>query len=747
MRSFINESPETSKLVPTYRIAWRVIRPILPWLVFFLFILWGWRLENLFTSIPAFGDNLESLWTIDWWYQSLIVEGHSPAHTQAIFHPEGWQTSSQSYSPVLLLSTIPLTFLGGAAFAYNAVVLLLLALSFAGVYRLARTLSASMWIAILAGLLSTFWGFLWLRLAGHWQILWGVAFLPWMAWSLELSLKSPEKSKRWLLLTGFLWALSIGGSLYFIFLGGLVVVGWIIGQLLGHRINIRQAISSVLLALVTAGLLSLPFFYWFWIGIRKYNSPLPDIVFLDSFGASLNSLPIPALGHPWLGSISRVLYTGPRDESGVANLGLVTFVFVLASLALAWKVKRWRPLVVLFLVGLILATGPTVKWNGESVNSSLFRPINVAIWRLGHQLKPEVFPSEQPPPEFEEAIPMPGYLLAAAVPYWEGARTTSRYMLVAGVGFFLLAALAIKRLRPLWLQLLVAAILIVEVVPRPIRGVAYPPVSHPAFESLSGQSLGEDGSIDLRALDNERLYLPISGETVFATGYHDHSTAAGAGSVFPAHAIFLRNWLFSHAQPLNNDEFIDLLRGYDVRFLLIHMTGDYERQHLENARKNPELNYVDCFSAPAGRTPWSYPICVLEVRSNSPETINVRLERGWSDTEDWGVWAEGDESLIRWIATSEQDHSLNIEAFPHCLENERQTLTLSIQEEELAHHEWQSCENRLETIVIPQAFVDIGWNSLSFDYGYSARPIDVTGGENPDPRPLSLGFTRIEIAP
>ena len=732
---------------PTNHPAWRVARLLFPWICFGLMLAWVWRLDDFFTTIPAFGDNLESVWTIDWWYQSLAVNGESPAFTGAVFHPEGWQTSSQSYGPLLLLSTIPLTFLGGVGFAYNAMVLMLTALTFAGVYRLARILETPIWLSILAGLLMTFWGFLLLRIAGHWQMLWGFAFLPWMAWSLEQSLKSSRRSKIWLLVTGILWALAIGGSLYFIFLGGLLVLGWIVGQFLGRRISIRQAFINTMIVTLSAGILSLPVFYWFWSGIQKYNSPLPDIFFLNEFGASANSVPIPFLGHPWLGSISRVIYTGPPDESGIANLGLAAFVFVLVSLALAWKVKQRPSLLILFFAGLILAIGPTLKWNGESVSTSLFRPINSVVWQLGHELKPAVFPSELPPPEFEDAIPMPGLILAATVPYYEGARTTSRYMLVSAVGFFLLAALGIKRLRPLWIQLLIAAILIVEIIPPPLRGVPFLPESHPAFDWLAGQSLGDDGIIDLQALDEHRLLLTISGETVFATEYHGQSTASGVGSVFPSHAVFLRNWLFSSPQPFIDDEFVPLLRGYGIRYVLLHMAGDYEERHLESAKANPELVVLDCFPTPTGRTPWSYPICVLKVLPSTPETINVQLEKGWSETENWGVWAEGDESQIRWITTSTQDQSIVIEGFPFCLEDQKQTLTLSIKGQELAHYEWQNCESWLEAIIIPEELVDIGWNSLLLEYGYSAKPVDVTGGENPDPRPLSIGFSRVEVNP
>jgi hypothetical protein len=310
-----------------------------------------------------------------------------------------------------------------------------------------------------------------------------------------------------------------------------------------------------------------------------------------------------------------------------------------------------------------------------------------------------------------------------------------------------MAAMGIKRLNPKWLQILAAVILLVEIIPPPVSGVPYPPEIHPAHEWLSGQSLGEEGIIDLQALDSERLLLPIGGSTVYATGYHAQSTAAGVGSVFPQHGFFLREWLSSNSNPFGRDEFITLLRGYHIRYILLHMVGENEQNFLEDAKANGDLAYQFCYPPPVGRTPWPYPICVFEITPASSNAFSVHFDGGWSEEEEWGIWAEGDASQIRWIATEKRNHFLTVEAFPNCLDSEGQTIRLTTNEEQLAYYEWQDCENWSETVVIPEDLVDVGWNVLNLIYGFSARPIDVTGGENPDPRPLSVGFTRIEVAP
>ncbi len=732
---------------PNSRAIWRILRLLLPWVSFFIILAWGWRLESVFRSVPAYGDNLEALWGIKWWYESLVGQHQSPAFTSVVFHPGGWQASTQAYGPLIYLASIPFTHLAGEAFSHNVIVLLLFALTFAGVYRLARILEGTRFIATLAALLSTFWGFRWLRLAGHWQILWGAALLPWMVWALEKYVSSGGKSRLWLVVTGLLWAVAISGSLYFIFIGGFVLFGWLLGQVLGRRKKIRQALLNLLLVIIVAGLFSLPAFYWFWLGIQNDATTLYDINVLNAYGASLNSLPVPFLGSPWLGSFSTLVYSGPADESGVANLGVAASLVVIISAVAAWRVKVWRPLLVIILIGLLFTVGPTLKWNGETVSLPLLRPVNRLIWGIGHQLKPDVFSSEQLPQIYETAIPMPGMLAAAFIPFWEGARTVSRYVFVTGTGFFVLAALAVGRLRRSWIQVIVAAILLVEILPPPVRGAPYPPLSHPVFNWLSTQSLEDQGIIDLKAQGNNKLLLPISAETLFATQYHGQPTAAGVGSVWPAHGLYLREWLSQKQDPFGDAEFVTLLREYQVRYLLLHMIGDDEQQLLEQARTNSDLKLLACHSNTAGRTPWPYPICVLEVQSPSPAGINIFLADGWSKAEDWGVWAEGEKSRLGWVATTGGDRQLELEAFPFCLDDVRQTLSIFVKDRQLTHIGWEGCENRHLEITIPGEIVEIGWNQIDFHYGFAARPVDVTSGENSDPRPLSLGFSKLEVYP
>jgi hypothetical protein len=87
------------------------------------------------------------------------------------------------------------------------------------------------------------------------------------------------------------------------------------------------------------------------------------------------------------------------------------------------------------------------------------------------------------------------------------------------------------------------------------------------------------------------------------------------------------------------------------------------------------------------------------------------------------------------------------EAFPFCLDDIQQTLSIFVRDRQLTHVEWEGYENRHLEITIPGEIVEIGWNQIDFQYGFAARPVDVTSGENTDPRPLSLGFSLLEEYP
>ena len=64
----------------------------------------------------------------------------------------------------------------------------------------------------------------------------------------------------------------------------------------------------------------------------------------------------------------------------------------------------------------------------------------------------------------------------------------------------------------------------------------------------------------------------------------------------------------------------------------------------------------------------------------------------------------------------------------------------------LQEHHWQACEPWSGEIEIPGDLMRVGWNELALRYDYAARPSEVTQGANPDPRLLSVGFSKLAIS-
>jgi hypothetical protein len=323
-------------------------------------------------------------------------------------------------------------------------------------------------------------------------------------------------------------------------------------------------------------------------------------------------------------------------------------------------------------------------------------------------------------------------ILTALVPYWDAARTVNRFALLGGLGLIVLAAQGLQRF-PRVAQYLLAAIWLIEVLPMPTGNYPMPERPHPAYEWLAQQELGDEGIVDL-------LYptIYIRGETLFATWFHRTPTAAGVGSFWPQHTFFLWQLFVEYPQTLSTPDVYIILEQYDVRYLFLHLKGTNEHDMWDAVSNNPAFRPVDCFAPPDEPSPWAYPICVAEVVP-SGSSIQVIRQEGWSGLETWGVWAQADRSQALWLATSQTDHTLSLEAFPLCLPDRQQDISIAVNGTRLSSYHWQACESWSQEIVVPAAVVTPGWNTLTFDYGYAAS-------SEGDPRPLAVGFTRLEVA-
>ncbi|MGH2538394.1 MAG: hypothetical protein ACRDHL_13440, partial [Candidatus Promineifilaceae bacterium] len=373
-------------------------------------------------------------------------------------------------------------------------------------------------------------------------------------------------------------------------------------------------LSAGLTSLVAAGLAS-PTLLWFWDGLRAAGASFHTIEQVNQWGVSINSLPLPFVGHPVLRPLVQRLYQGPGDETHVANLGLLASLLALFSLPAALRQKRWLAPLLLVAAGVVLALGLTLKWDGSSFALPALRPLNELIWGLGHRLKPEFFIAGRPPDPFGAAVPLPGLLLAAVVPYWEGARVMARYLLLAGLGLFLLAGFGLSRLRHNWLKVFLSAGLLFEIVPHAQNGQPFPPQSHPAFAWLQQPAAADGAVIDLQVPAPHTFDLAGGGAIVWATYIHDRPTMAGTSAFFPDSTTHLRAWLLAHPHPFDEPDFAAKLRNVRVRFLVVHMGTSLSHALVAEASGNKQFGPPHCLAPAKGPSPWLYPICIIEVLS------------------------------------------------------------------------------------------------------------------------------------
>lgn len=216
--------------------------------------------------------------------------------------------------------------------------------------------------------------------------------------------------------------------------------------------------------------------------------------------------------------------------------------------------------------------------------------------------------------------------------------------------------------------------------------------------------------------------------------------------MLPTHTDYLIDWFATHPDLVNEDDFPWLLRGYGIRYVLLHMGNTPTEPMSRLATGTADLKAVGCFEAVSG-PPWDYPICVLEVTPPVSPAINVHMAGNWPEAEEWGIWAMGRKSRIRWISTNGKEDHFVIEAFPHCIEGQPQQMDLVVDEQIIASHHWDSCDSWRGVIAVPEELVQVGWNEMTLNFAQAERPVDVTGGQNPDTRELSVGFTRFELMP
>jgi hypothetical protein len=370
---------------------------------------------------------------------------------------------------------------------------------------------------------------------------------------------------------------------------------------------------------------SAPILILYEISSRQDGSEPSNISDVEIWGISPNNLFDVAPAHPipLLRQLSTALYSGPTDESGVNQLGLVTGLLALFGVIVIWRKHRERSgLLWLVGVGLILSLGVLLRWNGQELTAPIFQPVNTLLWRLGRALKPGIFTTSAPQPPFDRGIPLPGFLLAAVVPFFESARVMARYVMVAELGLVVVAAIGLQHM-PAAGRWLLALVWVVEGLPWS-TGPGVPITTlkpHPAFEWLAAQPMAEGENI----IDITYPTVMLGGEILYATQFHHKPTVSGVGSFIPQNVRLLWKYLIDDSaqhggQAMGGQDIVAMLGQYNVRYVLFHIKDAKSNVMWSLAQRNPELRAIRCFDPAPGPSPWNYPICIAEVL---PLPINV----------------------------------------------------------------------------------------------------------------------------
>ncbi len=719
------------------------LRKNAPLIILILGLLYAWRPDNWFTQIPTYGDNLEVVWGSEW-YLAHLADPASALHYPLTYYPTGWDVRTFPQGLGVFLITVPLTALGGAAFAINMSGIIAICVAFAGVYFLLNRHISSL-SASVGAFLYAFWDF---RYLAHFNIFFGTALLPWIIFFLEKGRTTEKRRWAWFIAAGALWGLAANMSLYFIWFGAIVTLLWLVGQRLAHGISWHELLSVALSVIAVFLIVALPGVILF-LQSSSTGTSFFNIYHLSSWSASLNSIFIPSIAHPVLKPLARVIHTGVLSgEAGGGNVGLLTAIIVLIGF---WRVPNKRylaPIIILMATGFILGLGPFLKWNSHLLKSELMRDLNEVLWMLAYKLKPELIVAPEPRPEFAETIPLPEFFMATIVPFWEGVRTVSRFILIGGLGFFLIVAFSLDQIKYRWLKFLLAGLVLFEAlsVPFSLHGVSVEIDLHDAYQWLRDQKMTGEAMVDLQAVAPGTALLYKNPSILWSSTKHGKFNASGTGSVWPEHTIFLQTWLNENQLAANPATSGKLLASYDIRYLFLHMTNNFAHEIVQDLIETNAFILIRCFDPPNEMSPWNYPICVLENGSLIPGNEKpLFYKNGWGGLEPWGIWGTDEASRLDWIATEKRDYQFTFNATPYCINGYRQELDVYANGEPIFAHKWSNCEPIEISLVLPKGELEVGWNNIIFEYGYSAKPNDITSGAVNDQRNLAVAFDEMAI--
>lgn len=696
-----------------------------PWLAFLALALWVFPLKGIGQGVASYGDPLEILWSVEQHCRAL-GEGRVFLRAPEVLYPFGLDLRLYLHWMGVNLFFTPFCLFPNHIAALNFLTLASVAGIYGGSLFAGRKLLNLSWASsTLAALSLTFFPLQFFQTYEHINKLFGMVALVWL-WVVLLRIASaPDPPRKFQGLgPGLLWGVSILFSLYFFWLGFLLVI-----FLLGKRLVQQKGFALTFFG--SMALIGLPWGGLFIQATREVPATF-SLYNLYVYSASADLWFLPSPYHLWWGRLVEPFLNPQALEGSLAMLGPIPFLLsgIGFSVALRRKHPLFPSLLGATLVGLCLSLGIYLKWRNHLVHIPGVEPLHRLFWRIGHSLKPGLFPTPEPPPGMADLLPLPGFLWVL-MPFAEGGRAMVRYLFVAAPGLFLAAGYGLSWIRWRVLRWTMGILWATDFLLTPV--VWKPLASHPALEWLARQPSG--GAV----FSLDRNGMAWNARELWGTLLHGHLALHASGSWIPPHLGSLTDRLLNG----RFDFAIGELQQLGMEYLLVHRDGPLAETLYQWAEESPLLAPVQCFAPPAETSPWPHAICVFRTTS-SPEARHFVFLDGWALPEAWGVWAEGEQSDILFWSEDGKRAVLEFSIFPLCAPPLQQRMEIWVN-----NHLWKtvtfgSCDLLDFREAIPEPFLR-RYNLVSFRYAYARAPAEIPALQSGDSRRLSVGFVRLQI--
>lgn len=160
---------------------------------------------------------------------------------------------------------------------------------------------------------------------------------------------------------------------------------------------------------------------------------------------------------------------------------------------------------------------------------------------------------------------------------------------------------------------------------------------------------------------------------------------------------------------------------------------------------HPKVSVYGLSTTLASRSAKKYSVnnSLINFKDNSSRKY---LRRGWSQTESYGTWAEGKESVVIVNLEETGNYLMRIKATPYTVSDRRQAVKVFVNDEFIGEHtftkpflQWEVFE-----IKIPAKSLRQGTTRIRFVYRYAISPKEMNRGS--DTRKLAVAFESIEFA-